>query len=119
MIPVMIREVKYLEAEFINGLKQEVNDNDDEDSPEPKSEEEKVKLGDDLRDLGRRLLDLADEFIPRLEDLDENGNVEVRSGMRSLQKKKSPTSNVLFSQNGSLAKDNKMLIRNDEEKRKT
>ena len=104
----MIREVKYLEAEFINSLKPE-------EESEVRTEEEKVKLGDNLRDLGRRLLDLADEFIPKLEDLDENGNVEVRGG-RSLPK--SPSS-VLFSQNGSLAKENKMLIRNDEEKRKT
>lgn len=57
VVTVMIREVKYLEAEFLNA----VADGSDEALS--------INLGEQLRILGRRLLELADEFIPQLSQL--------------------------------------------------
>jgi hypothetical protein len=48
----MTRELRHLESEFcfIN----------------PDKVEEKTKAGEDLRYMGRRLLELADEFVPQI-----------------------------------------------------
>ncbi len=47
----MTREVRYLEAEFANAAE----------------EEQLTELGTHLRELGRRLLDMAETFVPKME----------------------------------------------------
>jgi hypothetical protein len=48
----MTRELRYLESEFSFVSSDKIN--------------EKLKAGEDLRLLGRRLLELADEFVPQI-----------------------------------------------------
>ena len=56
----MTREVRYLETEFYNA----------------KENSEIETFGSQLRCLGRRLLDLAEDFVPRIElPKTENGGV--------------------------------------------
>ena len=52
----MVRELKYLETEFAYAVA--------ERTPE------QGKAGEDVRYLGRRLLELADEFLPKLKSSD-------------------------------------------------
>ena len=49
MVPVLIREEKYLEVENYNA----------------EEEEDQLKWGRHLMEFGRRLVDLAEEFVPQ------------------------------------------------------
>ncbi len=68
----MTREIRYLEAEFANA-----------------TEEEQLKeFGTHLRELGRRLLDMAEIFVPKMEQEEKIMNkVMVKNGRLKLKDK--------------------------------
>lgn len=68
----MTREIRYLEVEFHNA----------------ESEEQQDELGLNLRNLGRRLLELADEFVPMI-DLEMNNINNDNNGDRVHQQQRS------------------------------